>query len=87
MIGRICVKLNGRESGRYCVIVDKINNNAVLIDGNVRRRKCNLKHLEFTNKILDIKKGAKTEDVLEAMKKSKIMVLIKKSKIRKKNAK
>ena len=75
MIGRVVVKLSGKEAGRYGVIVDQINDNFVLIDGNVKRRKCNIDHLEFTNKILPIKKDASTMDVLDAMNKAGIKTL------------
>ncbi len=77
LIGQICVKLTGRESGRPCVIVDAIDNNFVLIDGNVKRRKCNINHLEFFNKKISITKGASTEQVQEAMKKLGINVTTK----------
>lgn len=75
MIGRIAVKLTGREAGKTCVIVNQVDNNFVLIDGNVKRRKCNINHLEFTDKILDIKKDSSTEEVLNAMKKAEIKVV------------
>ena len=39
MMGQLCVKIAGRESGKKCVIVDRIDSNYVLIDGNVRRKK------------------------------------------------
>lgn len=32
-VGRICVKVAGRETGRKCVIVDVIDKNYVLITG------------------------------------------------------
>ena len=32
-IGRLCVKLTGREANKKCVIVDIIDPNFVLIDG------------------------------------------------------
>jgi len=32
-IGRVCVKTMGREAGNYCVIVDIIDKNYVIIDG------------------------------------------------------
>ena len=67
-VGRLCVKISGREAGNKCVIVEKINNNFVLIDGNVRRKRCNILHLEPLDKVLKIKKGADTRTVIEAMK-------------------
>jgi large subunit ribosomal protein L14e len=68
-IGRVCVKTLGREAARYCVIVDIIDKNYLLIDGtNVRRRRCNYKHLEPIDKMIDIDKGASHDDVIDAIK-------------------
>jgi large subunit ribosomal protein L14e len=75
MIGRICVKLFGREAGRTCVIVDQIDNNFVLIDGNLKRRKCNINHLELTDKMIDIKKNASKGEVLNLMEKTGIKIV------------
>ena len=83
MIGRVIVKLSGKEAGRYGVIVDQINDNFVLIDGNLKRRKSNLMHLELTDKILDIKKGASTSEVREAMNKAKLKVTTPRTKVKK----
>lgn len=76
MIGRVVVKLSGKESGRTAVIVDNVDDNFVIIDGNLKRRKCNLSHLELTNAVLDIKKGASTKEVHDAMKKSSFKVTL-----------
>jgi large subunit ribosomal protein L14e len=75
-IGRVCVKLNGRETGQKCVIVDVIDKNFVLVTGpqklsGVRRRRTNVKHLEPTEDTVDIKKGASDEDVTKAIGKGK----------------
>ncbi len=66
-IGRVCIKTLGREAGNTCVIVDILDKNFVLIDGNVKRRRCNIKHLEPTEKKVDIEKGASTEEVKLAL--------------------
>ena len=50
LIGRLCVKLSGREAGRECVIVNKEEGNFVTIDGNVKRKRCNLEHLDISEK-------------------------------------
>jgi large subunit ribosomal protein L14e len=72
-IGRVCVKTTGREAGRYCVVVDIIDKNYILIDGlNVRRRQANYKHLEPISETIDIKKGASHTDIEEAIKKAKL---------------
>jgi len=68
-IGRIVVKTYGREAGRKGVIVDIINQNYVLLTGpksltGVKRRRCNIKHLEPTDKLIDIKRDASDEEVL-----------------------
>jgi large subunit ribosomal protein L14e len=73
-IGRVAIKIAGRDAGKVAVIVDKIDENFVLIDGNVRRRKCNIKHLEPLDTILKIKKGASTQEVHKAMSLAKIKV-------------
>jgi len=70
-VGRICVKLNGREAGSKCVIVDVIDKNFVLVTGpqkvtGVRRRRTNVKHLEPTEDTVEVKKGASDEDVSKA---------------------
>ncbi len=71
-VGRICVKLAGREAGRKCVIVDIIDENFVLVTGpkqltGVRRRRANIKHLEPLPQKVEIEKGASDEEVLKAI--------------------
>jgi len=73
-IGRICIKLAGRDAGREAAIIEILDNNYVLIDGNVRRRKCNIFHLEPTENKIDIKKGASHEEVKKEFEKLKINV-------------
>jgi len=71
-VGRICVKTSGREAGRKCVIVEIIDKNFVLITGpkdvtGVRRRRCNIKHLEPTPEKIEISRGASDEEVKKAL--------------------
>ncbi len=73
-IGRICVKTAGRDAAQYCVVVEVHDNNYVTVDGNTRRKKVNLSHLEPTTQTIDIKAGASTKDVLEAFAKADIEV-------------
>jgi large subunit ribosomal protein L14e len=68
-IGRVCVKTAGRDAGLKCVIVDKLDDNFVMIDGATRRRKCNLRHLEPTQDMLSLKKGAAHADIAKEFKK------------------
>ena len=72
-IGRLCVKTMGREAGHYCIIVDIVDKNYLLIDGlKVKRRRVNYKHIEPLADTIEIKKGAKHEDVEVAVKKAKL---------------
>ncbi len=74
-VGRVCVKIAGRDAGNFCVIVDRIDDSYVLIDGNVRRKKCNIIHLEPTSKILKIKKSADSKTVIDLMKKEGLEII------------
>lgn len=60
--GRVCLKIAGREAGKYCVVVENVDDNFVLVSGpksvtRVKRRKCNIAHLEPTPEKFDIGKG------------------------------
>jgi large subunit ribosomal protein L14e len=79
-VGRVCVKIAGRDAGQKCVIVSVLDDKTVLIDGMTRRRKCNKIHLEPLNKVLDIKDNASHEDVAKAFKTLDLEVRPKKSK-------
>jgi len=78
--GRLCVKTAGRDAGKTCVVVDMITDKFVLIDGEVRRRRCNINHLEPLKQKIEIKKGASHEDVVSAFKKLGIVIRPKKPK-------
>ena len=65
--GTVCVKLAGRDAGKQCVVVEESKNNVVMIEGETRRRKCNLKHLEPTGRIVKIKSGASHAEVMKAL--------------------
>jgi large subunit ribosomal protein L14e len=72
-VGRICVKLVGREAGRKCVIVDLADKSFVLVTGpksvtGVRRRRANIGHVEPIQDKIDIKRGASDEEIAEALK-------------------
>ena len=81
-VGRICVKTAGREAGRYCVVVDIVDENFVIITGpkdvtGVKRRRCNIKHLEPTPEKVDIDRGASDEEVKEALEEAGLLDLMK----------
>lgn len=67
-IGRVCVKLAGRDASKKCVIVDILDDKFVLIDGETRRRKCNIIHLEPLTQVVKVKKNASHDEVAKALK-------------------
>ncbi len=73
-VGRLCIKLAGRDAGKKAVVVESVDANTVLIDGETRRRKCSVNHLEPTTEVLSIKKGASHKDVAAAFKKINITI-------------
>jgi len=75
-VGRLVLKIAGRDSGKNAVIVDKIDDNYVIIDGQTRRKKCNIKHLEPLPQSIKLKKGASTEEVKNEFKKLGLEVVI-----------
>lgn len=79
-IGRVCIKLAGRDAGKYCVIVDELEKGFVTIDGQTRRRKCNVLHLEPTKQSVSVAKGADSAAVAAALKDLDIEVAQKGSK-------
>ncbi len=79
-VGRLCVKLAGRDAGLKCVVVEVLDKTFVMVDGQTRRRKCNIIHLEPLDEIIKIKAKASHEDVVSEFKKLKIEVTERKSK-------
>lgn len=68
-VGRICMKIAGRDAGRTCVVVEPIDTVFVLVDGDVRRKKVNIKHLEPLPEMIAINKGASHQQVSQEFKK------------------
>ena len=82
-IGRLCLKIAGRDAGKKCVVIDEVDKNYVLIDGQTRRKKCNRAHLEPLKEVLKVRKGASHEGVAEALKELGIVVKEKVNKVKK----
>ena len=74
-IGRLCVKLAGRDARKKCVIIEVLDNTYVMIDGQTRRRKCNINHLEPLDKVLKVKKNATHSEIKIVLKKEGIEVI------------
>jgi len=65
-IGKVCIKLTGRDSNKPAVVIDIIGNK-VLIDGATRRRKVNVNHVKFLDTTIKLKKNAKHEEIVKAL--------------------
>ena len=71
-VGRICVKLKGREAGSRCVIVDVVDRNYVIVTGppevtGVRRRRVNMSHLQPLDEVVDIIRNASDENIAKLL--------------------
>ncbi|MBI5871811.1 50S ribosomal protein L14e [archaeon] len=62
--GRLCIKTAGRDAGKLAVIIKKIDNNYVLIDGFTRRKKCNIRHIELLNKTIKADENTSKEEII-----------------------
>jgi len=72
-VGRVCVKVAGRESGLKCVIVDVMDKSFVVVTGpikvtGVKRRRVNINHVAPTEDVIPIKRAASDEEVTQMIK-------------------
>ncbi|MBS3062103.1 MAG: 50S ribosomal protein L14e [Candidatus Diapherotrites archaeon] len=68
-VGRICIKTTGRNAGKRVVVVDIEKDGFVTIEGvEVKRKRCNPSHLFVTPEKAELKKGAKREEIVSALK-------------------
>ena len=71
-VGTVCLKIAGREAGRYCVIVEKVDDKGfAMVTGpksltGVRRRKVNVSHIEPTSMKVKIAEKAGDAEVERA---------------------
>ena len=79
-IGRVCVKTAGRDAGMKCVVVDILDKGYVLIDGQTRRRKCNILHLEPLDLTIKVTGKASHDLVVSALKEAGIDIKERKKK-------
>ena len=68
-IGQVCLKIAGRDSNQKCVIIKILDETFVLIDGQTRRKRCNILHLEPLKDKLDIKEDAAHGEIVAAFRK------------------
>jgi large subunit ribosomal protein L14e len=66
--GRVCTKLLGREAGNICAITERVDKNFVMVVGpNVRKRRCNLTHLELHDSVLELPDEASDDDFINEL--------------------
>ena len=86
-VGRVIVINYGPLTGKLAVIVDILTPTKVIIQGlkgGVRRQELSLRRVSLTDYKLDIKRGAKREEVLKAIEDYKLEEKFKKSTVAKK---
>jgi large subunit ribosomal protein L14e len=66
-IGRVCIKNSGRDKNQICVVIDNIDERNVLIDGNVRRKKCNVAHLNPLDQTIIIEKNESSAAIMKEL--------------------
>lgn len=71
-VGRICMKIAGRENGKKCVIVDVMDKSFVLVSGpkavtGVKRKRANINHIRTLEDKLDLKRGASDEEITNTL--------------------
>lgn len=79
-VGRVCMKIAGREAGKYCVIIkpagkSKEDKSFVFVTGprlltGIKRRRANIDHLQPTDYKLELKEDAPDEEIIEAFEKA-----------------
>ena len=75
-LGRVCLKIAGREAGGYCVVIkpagtSKQEKSFVFVTGpklltGVKRRRVNITHLKATESKLEVAEDASDEAVIAA---------------------
>jgi len=71
-VGRICLKLAGRESGKKCIIVEVIDKGFVIITGpkkltGVKRRRASINHIAPLKEKIAISRGSSDDLVTQAL--------------------
>ena len=81
-VGRVIIINYGPLTGKLAVIVDVLTTTKVLVQGlkgGVRRQELSLRRVSLTDFKLDIKRGAKRDEVLKAIEAYKLEDKFKKS--------
>ena len=87
-VGRVIIVNYGPLTGKLAVIVDILTTTKVIIQGlkgGVRRQELSLRRVTLTDYKIDIKRGAKREEIFKAIEDYKLEEKFKKSNFAKKN--
>ncbi len=69
-VGRVCIKTTGKNAGKKVVVL-KLDNkkNKALVEGiNVKRKKCNIRHLFPTKEKINVTENSSREEIIKAIK-------------------
>ncbi len=67
-IGRVCLKVKGREQGERCVVLDVVDRNFVIVVGpNVKRRRVNMNHIRPLDEVVPLQRNATDEEAIAAL--------------------
>ncbi len=79
------MKIAGRDANKFCVVVKVIDNRFVMIDGQTRRKKVNVSHIEPLNKVVKVSEEADSEEVNKALAHAGFKVVAKKARTKAKS--
>jgi large subunit ribosomal protein L14e len=67
-IGRVFLKVKGREQGERCVVMDVVDRNFVIVVGpNVKRRRVNMNHIKPLDEAVSLQRNATDEEAIAAL--------------------
>jgi len=66
-VGQVALKIAGRDAGKLAVVMEILDKNYVLLSGEVRKRKCNIKHLEFLDKEIKVSKDMNSNEINKSL--------------------
>lgn len=57
------MKIAGRDAGRIGIVTEDLGKGFFMVDGDTRKKKVNVKHVEFLGKEVKVGKGSTSEDL------------------------
>ena len=62
-VGDVVMKIAGRDAGRVGIVLEDLGKGFFMVDGDTRKKKVNIKHIEFLGKEVKVGKGSTSEDL------------------------